>query len=77
MASQSMHEFTDANFDAEVLKSDVPTLVDLEAVLKDVAGADIDGIVLDFFSTRHCDMLSLSPDDFITVLRQAMAQVAR
>jgi thioredoxin 1 len=27
-----MHEFTDANFDAEVLKSDVPTLVDFWAV---------------------------------------------
>ncbi len=31
MASENMHEFTDANFDAEVLKSDKPTLVDFWA----------------------------------------------
>jgi thioredoxin 1 len=32
MASQNVHEFTDANFDAEVLKSDVPVLVDFWAI---------------------------------------------
>ena len=32
MASENVREFTDANFDAEVLKSDVPTLVDFWAV---------------------------------------------
>jgi thioredoxin 1 len=32
MASENVHEFTDANFDAEVLKSDRPTLVDFWAV---------------------------------------------
>jgi thioredoxin 1 len=32
MASQHLKEFTDANFDAEVVKSDVPTLVDFWAV---------------------------------------------
>ncbi len=31
MASEHMMEFTDANFDAEVLKSDKPTLVDFWA----------------------------------------------
>jgi len=31
MASEHMNEFTDGNFDAEVLKSDVPTLVDFWA----------------------------------------------
>lgn len=48
------------------------TVADLEAVLKDAAAADVAGIVRDFFSTRDCDMLTLTPDDFITVLRQAM-----
>ena len=32
MASPQMHEFTDANFDAEVVNSNVPTLVDFWAV---------------------------------------------
>ena len=32
MASKEVHEFTDANFEAEVLKSEVPTLVDFWAV---------------------------------------------
>ena len=32
MASQNVKEITDDNFDAEVLKSDVPTLVDFWAV---------------------------------------------
>jgi len=32
MASENIKELTDANFDAEVLKSDVPTLVDFWAV---------------------------------------------
>jgi thioredoxin 1 len=31
MASENVKEFTDANFDAEVLKSDQPTLVDFWA----------------------------------------------
>jgi thioredoxin 1 len=32
MASENIKELTDANFDAEVIKSDVPTLVDFWAV---------------------------------------------
>ena len=32
MASQNIKEITDDNFDAEVLKSDVPTLVDFWAI---------------------------------------------
>ena len=32
MANKEVHEFTDANFEAEVLKSEVPTLVDFWAV---------------------------------------------
>jgi len=32
MASENIKELTDANFDAEVLKSEVPTLVDFWAV---------------------------------------------
>ncbi|HEX7700032.1 MAG TPA: thioredoxin domain-containing protein, partial [Kofleriaceae bacterium] len=32
MASQNVKELTDANFEAEVLKSDKPTLVDFWAV---------------------------------------------
>jgi len=32
MASQNVKELTDANFDAEVLKSEIPTLVDFWAV---------------------------------------------
>ncbi|MEM9825346.1 MAG: thioredoxin [Planctomycetota bacterium] len=31
MASDAVHEFTDANFDSEVLKSDQPVLVDFWA----------------------------------------------
>lgn len=31
MASKNVHEFTDGNFEAEVLKSDVPVLVDFWA----------------------------------------------
>ncbi len=50
------------------------TIADLEAALKNAAGADVAGIVRDFFSTRDCDMLTLTPDDFIMVVHQAMAQ---
>jgi thioredoxin 1 len=32
MASENVKELTDANFDAEVLKSEIPTLVDFWAV---------------------------------------------
>lgn len=32
MASANVKEYTDSNFDAEVLKSDVPTLVDFWAI---------------------------------------------
>jgi thioredoxin 1 len=32
MASENVHEFTDANFDAEVIKNQQPTLVDFWAV---------------------------------------------
>lgn len=32
MAGQHVHEFTDANFEQEVLKSDLPVLVDFWAV---------------------------------------------
>ena len=32
MASKNVHEFTDGNFDTEVLKADQPTLVDFWAV---------------------------------------------
>ena len=32
MASKEVHEFTDANFEAEVLQSELPTLVDFWAV---------------------------------------------
>lgn len=32
MANANVKEYTDANFDAEVLKSDVPTLVDFWAI---------------------------------------------
>lgn len=32
MATKNVHELTDANFDAEVIKSSVPTLVDFWAV---------------------------------------------
>ena len=32
MAGQNVHEFTDANFEQEVLKSDLPVLVDFWAV---------------------------------------------
>jgi thioredoxin 1 len=32
MASEHVHEFTDTNFDAEVIKSEHPTLVDFWAV---------------------------------------------
>jgi thioredoxin 1 len=31
MAGKNVHEFNDANFDSEVLKSDVPVLVDFTA----------------------------------------------
>lgn len=50
------------------------TVADLEAALKNVAAADVDSIVRNFFSTRDCDMLSLTPEDFITVIQQAMKQ---
>ena len=50
------------------------TVADLESVLKDVAVGDSESIVREFFSRRQCDMLTLTADDFVTVLRQALRQ---
>jgi len=59
-------------FSGDIFVNPSRTVADLEAVLKDVALEDIGPTVRTFFAGRDCDMLSLTAEDFIAVLRQTL-----
>jgi len=52
------------------------TVADLEAALRNIAAEQAEAIVLEFFNGRTVDMLQLVPDDFVTVIRQAIRHAA-
>jgi lipoate-protein ligase A len=60
-------------FTGDIFVNPRRTVNDLEAALKDVSAEDAEGIVTRFFAERTVDMLTLTPADFVTVLRQAVA----
>jgi lipoate---protein ligase len=50
------------------------TVVDLEASLRDTPVQELESNVRRFFAANPAEMLMLSPDDFLTVLRNALAK---
>jgi lipoate-protein ligase A len=60
-------------FTGDIFVNPRRTVADLEAALKDLALDKLDETVRGFFAGRQVDMLTLTPDDFIAVVRQAVA----
>lgn len=60
-------------FTGDVFLQPKRTLADLEAHLRDSLLERLDDNVKTFFSGRQVDMLGLSPDDFATVIKAAVA----
>lgn len=60
-------------FTGDIFVNPRRTVADLEAALKDLALDKLDETVRGFFAGRQVDMLTLTPDDFIAVVKQAVA----
>jgi lipoate-protein ligase A len=63
-------------FSGDVFISPRRTLVDLEALLRDTLAENMARNVGRFFAGGTVDMLTLTADDFVSVLQEALAQVA-
>ncbi|MHB1173665.1 MAG: lipoate--protein ligase family protein [Sulfuriferula sp.] len=63
-------------FSGDVFISPRRTLADLEAVLRDTRVEQLALNVGRFFAERTVDMLTLTADDFVSVLQEALAQSA-
>jgi lipoate---protein ligase len=61
-------------FTGDIFISPRRTVTDLEAALRDLPLDRLETRVQSFFSERKADMLSLAPQDFITVVRLAVKQ---
>lgn len=61
-------------FTGDIFVSPRRTIADLEAALRDTPLDKIESRIRVFFANRQVDMLSLAPDDFVTVLRLALKQ---
>jgi lipoate-protein ligase A len=61
-------------FTGDIFISPRRTVADLEAALRDLPLDRLETRVQSFFSERKADMLSLAPQDFITVVRLAVKQ---
>jgi lipoate-protein ligase A len=61
-------------FTGDVFVSPRRTLADLEAALRDLPLGKLESRVEAFFNERKADMLSLTPADFISVVRLAVKQ---
>ncbi|GBL46052.1 lipoate-protein ligase A [Sulfuriferula multivorans] len=61
-------------FSGDVFISPSRTLADLEAALRDTLAEQLALNVKQFFATRSVDMLTLTADDFVSVLHEALAQ---
>jgi len=59
-------------FSGDVFISPRRTLVDLEAALRDSHIDNVDAIVLDFFAQRNVDMLTLTPEDILGLIKMAI-----
>ncbi len=61
-------------FTGDIFVSPRRTIADLEAALRDTPLDKLESRIRVFFADRQVDMLSLTPDDFVTVLRLALKQ---
>ncbi|MDP2240063.1 MAG: biotin/lipoate A/B protein ligase family protein [Burkholderiales bacterium] len=61
-------------FTGDIFVSPRRTIADLEATLRDTPLDKVEPRIRTFFAERQVDMLSLTPDDFIAVLRLALKQ---
>jgi lipoate-protein ligase A len=59
-------------FSGDVFISPRRTLVDLEAALRDSHIDNVDTIVLSFFNQRHVDMLTLTPENILGLIKMAI-----
>lgn len=61
-------------FTGDIFVSPRRTIADLEAALRDTPLDKLESRIRAFFADRQVDMLSLTPDDFVAVLRLALKQ---
>jgi lipoate-protein ligase A len=61
-------------FTGDIFVSPRRSIADLEAALRDTPADRLESRIRAFFAARQVDMLSLAPDDFITVVRLALGQ---
>jgi len=61
-------------FTGDIFVSPRRTIADLEAALRDTPIDKLEPRIRAFFADRQVDMLSLTPDDFVSVLRLALKQ---
>lgn len=61
-------------FTGDIFVSPRRTIADLEAALRDTSLERLEARVRGFFTGREVDMLSLTPDDFVNVVRLAIKQ---
>ncbi|HSN41816.1 MAG TPA: biotin/lipoate A/B protein ligase family protein [Burkholderiales bacterium] len=61
-------------FTGDIFVNPRRTVADLEAALRDIPIDRLESRIRAFFSGRQVDMLSLTPDDFVTVVRLALRQ---
>lgn len=69
---RTMHRIKQIWFSGDVFISPRRTLIDLEAALRDSHEDQLASIVTAFFKQRTVDMLTLTPDDIITVIKEAL-----
>lgn len=69
---RTMHRIKQVWFSGDVFISPRRTLIDLEAALRDSHEDHLVQIVTDFFKQRSVDMLTLSPTDIVTVIKEAI-----
>lgn len=67
------HRIKQVWFSGDVFISPRRTLIDLEAALRDSREEHLPQIVAEFFAQRSVDMLSLTPDDIVDVIKDALA----
>lgn len=68
------HRIRQVGFSGDIFVNPRRTIADLEATLRDTSVERVEQIVRVFFAGRQVDMLALTPDDFITVIRLAVQQ---
>jgi lipoate-protein ligase A len=68
------HRIKQVWFSGDIFVSPRRTVADLEAALRDTSVERLERNIRMFFAGRQADMLALTPDDFIAVIRLAVKQ---